>query len=54
LFRTFFNPGTSFYELIAEMKKKHPLQLKNNKIESGFLALTEAKSDTQFGAYILV
>ncbi len=54
LFRTFFKPGTTFYDLKAEMEKTHPLLLKDNKIESGFFALTEAKSDTQFGAYILV
>lgn len=54
LFRTYFKPGTSFFELKNEMEKKHPLILRENKIDSGFFALTEAKEDTLFGAYLLV
>jgi len=54
LFRTYFKPGTTFFEFKKEMEDKHPLILKGNKINSGFFALTEAKEDTLFGAYIIV
>jgi hypothetical protein len=54
LFSTYFKPGTSFYQFKKEMEAKHPLVIHNNKIESGFWSLTEAKKDTAFGAYILV
>uniref|UniRef100_UPI003217611F hypothetical protein n=1 Tax=uncultured Draconibacterium sp. TaxID=1573823 RepID=UPI003217611F len=54
LFRTFFTPGTSFFQYKKEMEEKHPLRIKENKIESGFFPLTEAQEDTLFGAYLLV
>jgi hypothetical protein len=54
IYRTYFQPGTSFYVFKNEMEKKHPLRMSNGKIESGFLALTDAQKDTLFGAYILV
>lgn len=54
VYRTFYQPGTSFYNFINEMKKKYPLKISDNRIESGFFALTEANEDTLFGAYILV
>jgi len=54
IFRTWFQPGTSFRTFTQEMEKKHPLIIANKKIVSGFYALTEAKEDTQFGAYLLV
>jgi hypothetical protein len=54
IFRTWFQPGTLFKIFKQEMEQKFPLVLKNSKIESGFFALTPAKNDTQFGAYILV
>lgn len=54
MYRTYYKPGTSFYTFKKEMEKKHPLKIKRNKIESGFLALTEAKEDSLFGAYILI
>ena len=54
IYRTYFQPGTSFYEFKKEMKKKYPLKISGGKIESGFLALSDTHSDTLFGAYILV
>ena len=54
IYRTYFQPGTSFYHFKNEMEKKHPLKLVENKIESGFLALTDADSESLFGAYLLV
>lgn len=54
IYRTWFQPGTPFQAFKKEMEEKHPLVLSGNKIESGFFALSEAKNDTQFGAYLLV
>lgn len=54
VYRTFYQPGTSFYTFKNEMQKKYPLKISNNKIESGFFALTEAFEDSLFGAYIFV
>lgn len=54
VFRIFYQPGVSFPQFKNEMVKKHPLQISGNKIESGFLTLTEATQNTLFGAYILV
>lgn len=54
LFRTYFKPDSSFFSFKKEMEEQHPLVVMENKIESGFLALTEAKKGTQFGAYIIV
>jgi hypothetical protein len=36
------------------MEKEYPLKISHSRIESGFLALTEAAEDTLFGAYLLV
>lgn len=54
IYRTFFQPGTSFFDFKKVMEKKYPLKTSENKLESGFLALTDAQKDTLFGAYILV
>lgn len=54
LFRTFYTPGESFFAFQEKMKKSHPLILSDNKIESGFLPLVDAREDTLFGAYLLV
>lgn len=54
IYRTFFQPGNSFYAFKNEMERKYPLKIFEGKIESGFLALTDAQKDTLFGAYILV
>jgi hypothetical protein len=54
IYRTYFQPGTSFYTFKKEMEKNHTLKITENKIESGFFALTEATEDSLFGAYILV
>jgi len=54
LFRTYYKPGSSFYNFKKEMEAKYPLILKEGKIESGFFPVTDAQPDTMFGAYILV
>lgn len=54
IFRTYYKPGTSFYNFAEEMKMKHPLKLKDHKIESGFFPLTESTEEKLFGAYLLV
>lgn len=54
LFRTWYGNGKSFFEFKVQMQLKHPLILQNSRISSGFLALTEARKESKFGAYILV
>lgn len=54
IYRTYYQPGISFYTFKKEMEKKYPLKISENKIRSGFLALSEAAEDSLFGAYILV
>ncbi len=54
VFRTYYQPGTSFYAFKKEMGGKYPLKISENKIEAGFFALTEAAEDSLFGAYLLV
>lgn len=54
MFRTFYQPGKTYFTFKKEMETKYPLQLSQNKIEAGFFSLTEANEDTLFGAYILV
>ena len=54
VFSTYYQPGKTFHDFEKEMVEKHPLKIANNKIESGFFALTEARHDSLFGAFILV
>ena len=54
IFRTFFQPGTSFMEFKKRMETSYPLKALNGKIESGFFALTPAHNDSKFGAFLLV
>lgn len=54
MFQTYYKPGASFYNFKKEMEKKHPLNLHEGKIISGFLPLTDANKNSLFGAYILV
>lgn len=54
VFRTYFQPGKSFFDFKCEMEQKHPLQIENHKITSGFFSLIPVQPTTQFGAYILV
>ncbi len=53
-YRTYFQPGISFYEFKTAMQKKYPARFLNGKLESGFFALTEANENIQFGAYLLI
>ena len=54
VFSTFYHPEKSFYDFKKEMEEKHPLKIVDYKIEKGFFAITEARNDSLFGAYILV
>ncbi len=54
IFKIYYNPDKTFFSFKKEMEKKYTLKIVQNKIDSGFLALTDATSETQFGAYILV
>ncbi|MEZ5103622.1 MAG: hypothetical protein R2757_03960 [Draconibacterium sp.] len=54
IYRMFYSPGKTFKEFAREMEILHPLVIYNQKIESGFFALTEAFDDSLFGSYILV
>jgi hypothetical protein len=54
MFKSYYNKGVPFLQFKEEMQRKHPLKMQNNKIDSGFFALTEAKQEAIFGAYVLV
>lgn len=54
VYRTFFQPKKTFFQFKKEMEAKNPLVLTSGKIKSGFVALTDTKEDTLFGAYLLV
>ncbi|HRX12781.1 MAG TPA: hypothetical protein P5210_14065, partial [Draconibacterium sp.] len=54
VFSTYFVPGKTYFDFKNEMEVKHPLKIADNKIESGFFSLTDARTDSLFGAYILV
>lgn len=54
IFRTFYQPGKTFFIFKNEMEKKYPLKLSKNKIKSGFISLIDTDPNTHFGAYILV
>ncbi|MFV0591059.1 MAG: hypothetical protein ACK5M7_06715 [Draconibacterium sp.] len=53
LYQTWYGGGSSFCNFQSEMRKKYPPVIKNNKIASGFFPLTDATSESKFGAYIL-
>lgn len=54
VYRIYYQPGTSFFTFKKEMEIQYPLRISENKIESGFFAVTDADKDSLFGAYILV
>lgn len=54
IFSTYFQPGKTFYDFKTEMEGKHPLMIVDKKIEKGFFAITEARTDSLFGAFIQV
>lgn len=54
LFRTWYEQGRKFSDFKSFMEQKHPLQISDQKITSGFLALTDVSESSEFGAYILV
>jgi hypothetical protein len=54
MYKMFYNKGQFFGEFSEIMREKHPLQITNNRIDSGFLALTDSFKETKFGAYILI
>jgi hypothetical protein len=54
VYRTYYQPGTSFNTFKNDMEKKYPLKIIENKISSGFFALSEAAEDSLFGTYLLV
>jgi hypothetical protein len=54
VYRTYYKPGDTFFRFKQEMEKTNPLTILNGKVQKGFFALTEAREDTLFGAYLLV
>jgi len=52
-FRIYYEQGKTFADFNADMMKTHPLKISENKILSGFLALTPATATSKFGAYLL-
>ncbi len=54
VYKTYYNPETTFFQFAEEMKKKHPLKIVDHKIESGFFSLIDSTEETLFGAYLLI
>lgn len=54
IYKTFYQPGTSFATFKKMMEQKHPVKISDGKFQSGFLALTPSNESAQFGAYLLV
>ncbi|HCE56912.1 MAG TPA: hypothetical protein DER09_03700 [Prolixibacteraceae bacterium] len=54
VYKTFYQPGTSFATFKKMMEQKHPVKISDGKFQSGFLALTPSNESAQFGAYLLV
>lgn len=54
VYKTFYQPGTSFATFKKMMGQKHPVKISDGKFQSGFLALTPSNESAQFGAYLLV
>lgn len=52
IFGTYYNKGKTFQEFSKEKSIEFPLQMREDKIYSGFVALTEFSRNNQFGAYI--
>ena len=54
MFKTYYRKGSSFPSFVNEMEKLHPPKLKSGKMAEGFFPLTEATSDSFFGAYLIL
>ena len=54
MFRTYYQPGVSFYQFKQEMESKFPAVIVEDKLASGFFPLTDATENTLFGAYLLI
>jgi len=54
VYKTYYQPGSTFLQFKNKMENKNPLKIVNGKIISGFFPLIEASEKTLFGAYILV
>ena len=54
LFRTWYGQGKKFAEFKSHMEQQHPLIISDQKIISGFFALTDVSENSEFGAYLLV
>ena len=54
IYRTWFEPGHSYYDFKKMMEQKHPVILENHRLKAGFVSLTDPSPDSQFGAYIFI
>ncbi len=53
IFRTYHQPGNHFATFVREQQEKFPPVIRDGKLVSGFLPLTEPHPEAQFGAYLL-
>lgn len=54
MYKIWFEPARKYIEFKEEMEQKYPLIISGSHLESGFLSLTDPRTDSQFGAYLLV
>jgi len=53
VYKTWYEPGKMYIDFKKEMEQKHPVRIKGHRLGSGFISLTDPRSDSQFGAYLL-
>ncbi len=54
IYRTWFEPGRMYLDFKNQMEERHPVRLNGQRLESGFLSLTDPGAESRFGAYILI
>jgi len=54
IFKTYYNPKTTFDEFHQEMCSKYPLQMNNGKLLHGYLPLVSPFQNKSFGAYLIL
>lgn len=54
IYRTWFEPGRMYLDFKNQMEEKYPIRLNRQRLEAGFLSLTDPNAESRFGAYILI
>ncbi len=53
-FLTYYHPGKNYHAFAEEQARKNPPIVTDQRLRKGFLSLTAPKSDSLFGAYLLL